>query len=777
MATLKTKKLYIFPLLALLLLLPGVASADFITDTLYSIVVSVFGSFAGLGGLILNYSINNYVVGFGDHFSTGGVGVAVNTLWTVVRDLFNLTFIFGLLYIGFRMILDSENSNTRRWLAYLIIAALLVNFSLYITKVVVDFSNILATQIVVNGFAYTTDPITNVAKVDVSGSFMSSLGIQELFSIKSIPTDIEGGGGAFGYIFGSAIIFIVMAFVFAAGGFLLIIRYAVLVLYMILSPLMFLGWVFPQLQSFTTKYWTGFLGRAFFAPIYILMLYFADTIIRSYYNYQEVTTGGDGPAYTQVFGSGGGSSVEANFGNTIPPFILACIFLIAALIISQKMGAQGATTAVNMGRNISNRAKQVVQRQATRAVRGGAMVATAPVRAGARRASNAVGTSLDRTLTRLQQSNTLGALARTNVVDRAVRGTAASAKNAKYGMAHTAKEDADHRAATEKRYTDKNAIDAGQEAERQNQSYDRDTQIIDVHSGEVVERSMLNPDQLARAEEAQNARDESVAKMQSTINDLSAKQLEEMYLQQPERFAKIVGSLKNNQFDKLMEGDLDDASKGKIFGARQKAITSVVEQNGVVLNEELGKLSTQQIEVLGASWIRKNAHHLTQTQMDDLLKNSKSFTDQQKSMFKANRKTNQEAALKPEASVQDRQGLFLNTAGSVDTGTRAADGSAIYAPKFEGKDGKTKAKKPAEIAALPPSVLLATEERGGVHVVRQDVLDHINAAVLEEIYTKKTLDAAQRDTLRDSVLQYGTADAKKYLESEIGRRNWNNPKP
>ena len=77
----------------------------------------------GMGGYLLNVGIEQFVVGFGDKFLTSGVGIAVDTLWVSVRDMFNLTFIFGLVYLGFKMILNSDDSNTRRWLIHLLLSS------------------------------------------------------------------------------------------------------------------------------------------------------------------------------------------------------------------------------------------------------------------------------------------------------------------------------------------------------------------------------------------------------------------------------------------------------------------------------------------------------------------------------------------------------------------------------------------------------------------------------------------------------------------------------
>ncbi len=393
-------------------------------NVLWSITVSVFGLFVWLSSAIIDIGINTYVIGFGDKFITTGVGSAVDSLWTTVRDIFNLTFIFGLVFIGFKMILNSDDSNTKRWLINLILAALLVNFSLFITKAVVDFTNIAATQIA-QGFPVDGD------KVSLSKGYMNMLGIQSLLGGNVVPGTEQN---AYGFIFGTMILFVVMTFVFAAGGILLLIRYVVLCLYMILSPLMFLGWVFPQLQSISNQYWQGFLSRAFFAPVFLLLVYFSLFVLSALYK-GFATTATENESLKNAFATaqpGQLPSVEAAF----IPFILSAIFLIASIVVANKMGADGASTALRMGKSASSWAQ-------TRAKRAG--IGTTKFAASqtggrlARRGSYALGNTLNQQISRMQNSNNrlVRAAARSTAVDSTVRGGAAKMTNAKFGLART----------------------------------------------------------------------------------------------------------------------------------------------------------------------------------------------------------------------------------------------------------------------------------------------------------------------------------------------------
>lgn len=319
----------------------------FLERTLWTLVNVLFGWMVYVGGMLLDFSINHYVIGFGKEFTTMGIGAVVDSLWIVVRDMFNLTFIFGLVYIGLRMIFDSNDANAKRMLGSLIMAALLVNFSLFITKFVIDFANIAAIQLV-NVFP------TEAGAAQISGTFMHIMGLTGAINTGANVgfTGNEVAGGL-GYIFGTMILYVIAAFVFLAGGLLLCIRFAVLNLYMILSPLMFIGWVFPSAASFTSTYWKGFLGRAFFAPAYILMLYFAQRILSLY----TVT---DGKSLADLFNKKG-LEIDNIFGAVVPPFVLTAVFLIAAIVVAQKMSSSGVAAIDSMQNNLMGRARGLVK--------------------------------------------------------------------------------------------------------------------------------------------------------------------------------------------------------------------------------------------------------------------------------------------------------------------------------------------------------------------------------------------------------------------------------
>ncbi len=310
------------------------------------IVVSFFGSIVAIAGYTFDASIRMFIVGFGDLYLQYGIGSTVERVWTTVRDVFNLTFIFGLVYIGFQIILGTNESSAKRTLPLLILAALLVNFSLFVVKFIVDFANLAAIQIF-NLFTAGASPTAQVGDqgipadgiVDVlanargdslSLAFINTIGMSGLLN-NSVALD--GTGGGIMYMFTMVIIFCVLTYVFFAGAILITIRFAALVFYMIFSPIMFLGWVFPGFKSYTDKFWKGLFGQAFFAPTLLFMLYVTYQLARGF---------NDGSRM-------GGEGISANpenitaFAQFIPYLVMIVIFIVASYVVARKMADTGGS--------------------------------------------------------------------------------------------------------------------------------------------------------------------------------------------------------------------------------------------------------------------------------------------------------------------------------------------------------------------------------------------------------------------------------------------------
>jgi len=205
---------------------------------------------------------------------------------------------------------------------------------------------------------------------------------------------------------------------------MLIIRFAALCILMVFSPLMFLGWVFPGLSSISRSYMSQFLGRAFFAPAYLMLIYLSAFIMGSYNK--------SASDFAAAFAGNDPAATAASMG----PFLLICVFLIASVVVAGKMSTTGASTTISIGRNIQGRAQRVVKNTAAGT---GRFAARNTVGRGARVVSDAserTRRSLDRSLSTRAQGNAFNrAIARG--LDRTVGATLRASENASVAGSET----------------------------------------------------------------------------------------------------------------------------------------------------------------------------------------------------------------------------------------------------------------------------------------------------------------------------------------------------
>ncbi len=219
--------------------------------------------------------------------------------WGLIRDISNIAFIFTLLYLAIKHILGSSS---KKYIPTLIIVALLLNFSLFFTKVVIDAGNILArafynsiviendtTYEDVEGYKSITYGIVdkiNPQNLLSTALFESGAGGQ-IGSIDqttgqfqgTVTPDISGNTGTIFLIFIlMTVVNLVLAWTFLSVSLTFIGRVIGLWFAMIFSPIAFItlavpgsGGFFKQLSFDSWK--DNVIKLAFLAPVFIFFLY------------------------------------------------------------------------------------------------------------------------------------------------------------------------------------------------------------------------------------------------------------------------------------------------------------------------------------------------------------------------------------------------------------------------------------------------------------------------------------------------------------------------
>lgn len=325
-------------------------------------VLTIFSLFVGFAGWILDYAVVYTIVNMGDNVDKIGF---IEEGWKAFRDVANIILIFVLLAIGIATILRIEQYGIKALLAKLIIVALLINFSLFFTQVIIDVSNIIALQFY--------EQITQSGSVGVGSSYMQAFQLATLYDSGGAfnPQALTSGLG-FGEILlisalGS-IVFLVATFTFLAGAFLLIARYVVLVFLMILAPLAFVGMVLPAVSEHAKKWWTYLFHYSFFAPIYLLLTWFVINVINSKAFKDSIGLKQSDMTFAKV-GAGGAKVIEAM--PILINFIIVIFFIIASLIIAHRLGIAGSNIVISWGQYTRKWGQGMVRRGAMAPVRRG----------------------------------------------------------------------------------------------------------------------------------------------------------------------------------------------------------------------------------------------------------------------------------------------------------------------------------------------------------------------------------------------------------------------
>jgi len=244
-------------------------------------VMQIVAGLLGLAGMILDGVLKLTVVEMASRIQSM---TAINDVWKVIRDLVNMSFIFILLYHGIRMVLGLGSADVKKVIGGIVIAAILVNFSLFFTKALIDASNIVTLGFynsISNSSGQLAAPTgsqsasSSAFDFTFSGAFMKPLGVSGLFSTEGFATLSQGigtfQGGKLAVFYICAIIFMLLCtFVFLAVSVLFVARFIGIVILLMMSPVAFLSLGIPGLESAKQKYWGTLSSQLLFGPLYML---------------------------------------------------------------------------------------------------------------------------------------------------------------------------------------------------------------------------------------------------------------------------------------------------------------------------------------------------------------------------------------------------------------------------------------------------------------------------------------------------------------------------
>lgn len=238
--------------------------------------------------IILYFSLSS-------NFYRGGL---MESGWSIVRDFTNIIFIFALLIMAFKLVLNQDNGKTKSSLIKTILIALVINFSLFTTFIIIDASNLLAftfyNRIEASGqyqapgsgtTGENTSSLTDMVQVVTAGQPSLSLAIASKINPQTIITQSGADGllEKFIIVTSAGILNILMIYVFGSVTLLFLGRSLGLMVSGIIAPLAFASITVPSLQSLP---YIGFgnwlkqlISLAFMAPIFLFLLYLIVTFL------------------------------------------------------------------------------------------------------------------------------------------------------------------------------------------------------------------------------------------------------------------------------------------------------------------------------------------------------------------------------------------------------------------------------------------------------------------------------------------------------------------
>lgn len=249
--------------------------------------------------------------------------------FSATRDFANSLFILILLGIALDFILFNS-FGVKRALPKLLIIALLINFSVPIAGVALDFANIISAHFLasVSGKGFTEAIAQSVGLVNIFNADESGLHqIIDPDAAKSVKNSFINILFSIGLLLGMIFIFLALALMF-------LIRTAYISVLLILLPIALVLSAFPPTSNHFSKWMSKFMQWTMFAPAATFFLYLSTLLL--------VETGSKG-----ILSMGGGVAPDSS-AFIFLRYIMAWGLMLMSLTVAQSMGITGASTAKAM---------------------------------------------------------------------------------------------------------------------------------------------------------------------------------------------------------------------------------------------------------------------------------------------------------------------------------------------------------------------------------------------------------------------------------------------
>jgi len=277
----------------------------------------------------------------------------VEVVWRLIRDISGMFFIFILIFSSIKMILSGDNN--KGVIIGVIIAGLLVNFSLFATKIIIDASNTLTltiyTAISPTQAAATLKDSTIGGTFGFAGDIYGKAGtvsskIMQVVNLQSLFASTQGAAKNANFtvsgivtIVGGVVLMLVLGLAFLAAGVMFLWRFIMLLALMAASPIPALAYAFPGLKGISSWFSKELIAQCTFAPIFLFTLYIALKVLTS--GAFIALAGSKNSSFASLFsGMGGGIAPLIQYG-------LVIFIIFGGLVAAKNAGGKGGEFGIN----------------------------------------------------------------------------------------------------------------------------------------------------------------------------------------------------------------------------------------------------------------------------------------------------------------------------------------------------------------------------------------------------------------------------------------------
>ncbi len=267
---------------------------------------------------------------------------SIYELWKFIRDFFNVFFILILLLSAFATVFQVENFSIRKIFLNILLAALVINFSFPITRLLIDLTNV-PMYYFLNAILPGTDGGLGFTKVYLSSTGMAGIKLATALGFTKAFLNLV-------FMFLFAISLLVLAVMF-------LIRLIALTLLLVLSPIGFAASLMPGFQGVGSKWWEEFWRYSLFGPSAALML----LVAMRFQN--ELASDGTIETFNKTLTAMSAGSAASSAMSLVAFYTIPLVLIWAAIGMANKSSIAGAGLVVGLGygaaRKVGNWGKRI----------------------------------------------------------------------------------------------------------------------------------------------------------------------------------------------------------------------------------------------------------------------------------------------------------------------------------------------------------------------------------------------------------------------------------